>query len=404
MAWCGSQCSKLVCVAGYQACVILSNTCLHASYSTDVRPIKKPSLTALRRGTGGRSSFNGVVATVFGASGFLGRYVCNRLGKTGSQVIVPYRGDHYDVLRLKLVGDLGQVLFLPYHLKDDTSIRKALKYSNVVINLVGRDWETKNFTFTDVHIDGARRLARLAREAGVEKFIHVSSLNADPKPQPLILSKGSQCLISKYWGEQAVREEFPDAVIFKPGVIYGQEDRFLRSYTYLWRRQLRALPLWRKGEETIKQPVYVADVAAAIMSAVKDPDSAGKTYQAVGPKRYQLSELADWFYRIMRRADKQGYFRYDMRWDPSYLLRIKMSERLLPGWPLGALSAEGLEMEHTTDQLLDGVPTLEDLGVILTTMESQVPWELKPYKAGMYYDEELGEFEEPAPPKEALLL
>uniref|UniRef100_A0A7R9EYU0 NADH dehydrogenase [ubiquinone] 1 alpha subcomplex subunit 9, mitochondrial n=1 Tax=Timema bartmani TaxID=61472 RepID=A0A7R9EYU0_9NEOP len=329
---------------GYQACVILSNTCLHASYSTDVRPIKKPSLTALRRGTGGRSSFNGVVATVFGASGFLGRYVCNRLGKTGSQVIVPYRGDHYDVLRLKLVGDLGQVLFLPYHLKDDTSIRKALKYSNVVINLVGREWETKNFTFADVHIDGARRLARLAREAGVEKFIHVSSLNADPNPQPLILSKGSQCLISKYWGEQAVREEFPDAVIFKPGIIYGQEDRFIRSYTYFWRRQLRALPLWKKGEETIKQPVYVADVAAAIMSAVKDPDSAGKTYQAVGLN------------------------------------------------------------EHTTDRLLAGVPTLEDLGVTLTTMESQVPWELKPFKAGLYYDEELGEFEEPAPPKEALLL
>lgn len=114
----------------------------------------------MKRGTGGRSSYNGVVATVFGCSGFLGRYVCNKLGKQGTQMILPYRGDHYEVMRLKVCGDLGQVLFHPYNLKDEKSIREAVKYSNVVINLVGRDWETKNFTFDDVHVEGAARLAR----------------------------------------------------------------------------------------------------------------------------------------------------------------------------------------------------------------------------------------------------
>jgi hypothetical protein len=72
----------------HQACAAASITCLHATYSTDVRPIKNPSLSALKRGTGGRSSFNGIVATVFGSTGFVGRYVCNRLGKLGTQVIV----------------------------------------------------------------------------------------------------------------------------------------------------------------------------------------------------------------------------------------------------------------------------------------------------------------------------
>lgn len=67
-----------------------------------------------------------------------------------AQIIIPYRGDPYDVLRLKLVGDLGQVLFLPYHLCDEEAIRKSIKHSNVVINLVGRDWETRNFTFDQV--------------------------------------------------------------------------------------------------------------------------------------------------------------------------------------------------------------------------------------------------------------
>jgi len=98
------------------------------------------------------------------------------------QLIIPYRGDAYFIRELKLAGDLGQVLFQPYHLQDEESIRKAVKYSNVVINLVGRDWETKNFKFNDVHVEGARRIARISREMGVERLIHVSALNVDPLP------------------------------------------------------------------------------------------------------------------------------------------------------------------------------------------------------------------------------
>lgn len=114
----------------------------------------------MKRGTGGRSSFNGIVATVFGNSGFLGRYVCNKLGKQGTQMILPYRGDDSEVIRLKVCGDLGQVLFHFYNLEDPASIREAVKHSNVVINLIGRDFETKNFRFKDVHTNGAARIAR----------------------------------------------------------------------------------------------------------------------------------------------------------------------------------------------------------------------------------------------------
>lgn len=192
------------------------------NYSTDV------NLSALKRGTGGRSSFNGIVATVFGATGFTGRYVCNRLGKIGTQLIIPYRADHYEAIRLRLCGDLGQVLFQPYNLRDEEAIAKAVRYSNVVINLVGRDWETKNFKYDDVHVTGARNIARIAKEAGVKKFIHVSALNAAEHPEPHVLPQGSKFLRSKWLGEQAVREEFPEAIIFRPSDVYGQEDRFLR--------------------------------------------------------------------------------------------------------------------------------------------------------------------------------
>ena len=88
-------------------------------------------------------------------------------------------------------------------------------------------------------------------------------------------------LKAKYEGENAVREIFPDAVIIRPGVIYGSEDRFLKVYSHIWRRQLRYMPLWKKGEATIKQPVYVSDVAAGIVAAAKDPCTNGNIYQVI---------------------------------------------------------------------------------------------------------------------------
>lgn len=123
-----------------------------AAYSTEININTRAA--GFRRGTGGRSSFNGITATVFGANGHLGTMVCNKLGNTGTQLVIPYRGDFYDVQHLKLVGDLGQVYFTPYNLKDEDSIRKALRHSNMVINVIGRDWETRNFTFDDIYVKG----------------------------------------------------------------------------------------------------------------------------------------------------------------------------------------------------------------------------------------------------------
>lgn len=140
--------------------------CVKAHYSSgDAQPraLKTTNLASLKRGTGGRSSFNGMVVSIFGCTGFVGRYVANKFGKIGSQLIFPYRADHYEALRLRLVGDLGQTMFHFYDIRDMKSIKTAVKYSNVVVNLVGRDWETKNFKFDDVHVQGARMIARFER-------------------------------------------------------------------------------------------------------------------------------------------------------------------------------------------------------------------------------------------------
>ncbi|KAF7278161.1 NADH:ubiquinone oxidoreductase subunit 39 isoform X2 [Rhynchophorus ferrugineus] len=359
------------------------------------------NLSSYKRGTGGRSSFNGIVATVFGSTGFIGRHVCNRLGKIGTQLILPYRGDNYEPMRLKLCGDLGQVLFHQYDLRDEESIRKAIKYSNVVINLVGRDWETRNFTFNDVHVEGARRLARLSKEAGVERFIHLSALNASETPESIFIPGGSAFLRSKALGDIAVLEEFPEATIIKPSDVYGQEDRFIRYYAHPWRNQFNYMPLWNKGEKTEKQPISVKDIASGIVAAIRDPDSAGKIYQAVGPKRYLLSEIVDYLYRIMRRTD--GRRLIDLKWDYLFQLRVTLNEKFSINWPLGNLHWEKIEREHLSDVVRSDVLTLEDLGVILTTMEEQIPWELKPFTDGIYHGHDVDDPKPPAEPPKVVI-
>jgi NADH dehydrogenase (ubiquinone) 1 alpha subcomplex subunit 9 len=327
----------------------------------------------------------------------LGKAVCNKLGKVGTQLIIPYRGEYYDVHPLKLCGDLGQVLFSPYFLKDEESLRKAMRHSNLVINLIGREWETKNFSYEEIYVTGPQTIARIAKECGVEKLIHVSALNATEDPEPLILKEGSKFLSAKWKGELAVREEFPEAVIFRPSDIYGQEDRFLTHYASFWRRQMRMMPLWKKGEQTFKQPVFVSDVAQGILNASRDVDTNGQTYQAIGPKRYQLGELVDYFFRVMRKDKNWGYIRYDMRYDPLFNLKVYMTGKF-PGNPIASLCWDKIERDHTSDRFDRALPTLEDLGVTLTNLEDQVSWELKPYRAYNYYDADLGEFEKPAPP------
>ena len=140
----------------------------------------------------------------------------------------------------------------------------------------------RNFTFDEVHVEGARRLARICKEAGVQRLVHVSALNATPNPEPKILGSGSKFLRSKYYGEQAVREEFPEAIIFRPSDIYGEGDKYICYFTFWWRRQFRKIPLWNKGKGVYKMPVYVSDVAQGITNSIFDNSSPGKTYDAVG--------------------------------------------------------------------------------------------------------------------------
>lgn len=356
--------------------------------------ISGTQLQSLKRGTGGRSSFSGVVCTVFGASGCLGRFLVNKLGKIGTQLVLPSRTNLYYMQRLKLCGDLGQVLFTPFNLKDELSIAKAVKYSNVVINLIGKDTETSNFSFSEVHVKGAERIARIARESGVQKLIHFSALNATENPKPIIKFGGSKFYATKWFGEQAVREAFPGAIIFRPSDMYSHGDHFLSYYVSHLRRNLTYMPVWKRGTGIAKQPVYTGDVAEGVVNAIFEDGNEGETYQAVGPRRYELGELIDYMFRVMRR--EVGYVRYDMRFDPFFLLRVQLLEMV--GFKYPRLSWERLEREHTSDVVYYEYPTLEDLKVSLTCIEERFPFELKYYREAAYYDPDIAQFEKVRPP------
>jgi NADH dehydrogenase (ubiquinone) 1 alpha subcomplex subunit 9 len=103
-----------------------------------------------------------------------------------------------------------------------------MKYSDIVINATGREYETRNFKFHDINVKGPANLARMAREMGVKRFVHISSINAKENPQTLFLPGGSEWLKTKWQGEMAVLEEFPDATIFRPVEMYGSPDHLVQ--------------------------------------------------------------------------------------------------------------------------------------------------------------------------------
>lgn len=312
----------------------------------------------------------GNVATVFNGTGFLAQAVISRLGKKGSQVVIAYRGSRYNDEKLRVCGGLGQIFFSKYHLKDEESLYEAMRYSNIVVNAIGRLNETRNFTFEDLYIEGPRRMARIARECGVKKFIHVSHLNANPEPMGEVLKNGSNILRTKYYGELAVKEEFPEAIIIRPSDILGESDDFLNHFTSFSRaRFTRKMPLWDYYDDVEKQPVFLSDVVSGIENAIYDDTANGKIFQAVGPYRYRFYDLILYMRTCAGRGPGEEYDRCvinNLRWD-FYMRGIiwfmnKVSKKPFVSW-------ERIEMDLTSDNVDPKLPTLKDLGVELTPLE-----------------------------------
>jgi NADH dehydrogenase (ubiquinone) 1 alpha subcomplex subunit 9 len=238
-------------------------------------------------GHNGRSSRTGYTATVFGASGFLGRYLTSRLAKNGTITVVPFRDDLKKRF-LKVPGDLGVVNFVEFDFRNLESINEAVRMSDIVFNLAGVDYNTKNFSMADVNIESARRVAKACAENGVPRLVHVSSYNASKDSSSVFYA-------TKALGEEAVLEEYPDATIVRPGPIYGMEDNFLN---YLG-NQFRLFTI-NHMKETM-YPVHVLDVTTALEKIGFDDTTTGGLYELNGPESFSVKEIRQLIQAVTKR-------------------------------------------------------------------------------------------------------
>jgi uncharacterized protein YbjT (DUF2867 family) len=221
--------------------------------------------------------------TIFGGSGFIGRYIVQTLASTGARMRVAVRRP-YLAGCLQPLGDVGQIAPIQANLRDRDSVRRAVDGADAVVNLPGVLYESGGQTFRTVHVNGAKTVAQTARELGARELVHISALSAG-------LDSPSVYARTKAEGENVVFEAFPKAVILRPSIVFGPEDQFLNRFASL-AAVSPVLPLIGGGR-TRFQPVYVGDVAQAVQAALDGRAEHGAVYELGGPEILTLREIFD---------------------------------------------------------------------------------------------------------------
>ena len=292
--------------------------------------------------------------TVFGGSGFLGRQIVERLAAEGASVRVAVRHPERAAFLERLGGD-GRIELVAADVWDEKTVADAVKQSASVINTVGHYVEKGTATFDAVHGQGALHVARQARQAGVERLIHISGLGSDPaSDSPYIRARGI--------GEDLVRKAFEGVTIFRPGVIFGPNDAFFNTLADM-ARKTPMLPLFGLGATNL-QPVHVGDVAEACVRALADPSTQGKLYELGGPRVYTYKAL-------LRLVVEQAGKRRILVPVPFFIWDILAA--LMAVLPNPPLTRDQVKLMKG-DNVVDGKAlTLQDLGIVAASVEEVLP-------------------------------
>ena len=218
------------------------------------------------------------LVTIFGGSGFVGRYIARRLAKEGWRIRVAVRNPN-EAMFVRPYGSVGQVEPVFCNVRDDASVASVLNGADAVVNCVGVLTEAGKNTFTAVQADGAERIARMAAAAGVARMVHISAIGADAASE-------SEYSRTKAAGEVGVLAHMPNAMILRPSVIFGNEDEFFNRFAAM-AGMGPILPI--VGADSRFQPVYVDDVAAAAVMGVEG--KAVGVYELGGPDVQTMREL-----------------------------------------------------------------------------------------------------------------
>ena len=236
----------------------------------------------------------GALVTIFGGSGFVGRHTVRELARNGYRIRAAVRRPDLTG-HLQPMGAVGQIHAVQANVRYPDSIRATLEGAEIAINLVAVLVSTGRQTFDALHVNGARAVAKAAKEAGVKRFIHVSAIGADQ-------NSSSNYARTKALGEQAVLEEFPEAIILRPSIVFGPEDEFFNRFAAM-AQSSPFLPLIAGGR-TKFQPIYVGDLAEAICNTAGGTGNPGTIYELGGPEtlsfRQLLEQVKEWSGRKAR--------------------------------------------------------------------------------------------------------
>lgn len=310
------------------------------------------------------------LVTIFGGSGFVGRYIARRLAKEGWRIRIAVRNPEQAGF-VRPFGVVGQVEPVFCNIRDDASVATVVNGADAVINCVGVLDESGKNTFEAVQADGAARIARIAADHGITKMIHVSAIGASASSQ-------SEYARTKAAGEMAVLTYMPDAVILRPSIVFGPEDEFFNRFASMSRFG-PILPVI--GGETRFQPVYVDDVAAAATHALQS-DAAG-IYELGGPDVHTFRELMQQMLTVVRRRRLVVNV-------PFWIAKIMaFGFRVLRIVSLGLIAPPVTKDQiinlGTDNVVADDAQTLFDLGVKPTALEAILPdylWRFRP--SGQY--------------------
>jgi uncharacterized protein YbjT (DUF2867 family) len=230
------------------------------------------------------------LVVVFGGSGFIGKQVVRALAKRGYRVRIAMRRPHLGH-ELRVMGDVGQIQLVQANVRFAQSIDAALEDADAVVNLVAVMHESGKQNFETLHVEAAQAIAAAAAKRGIKRIAHISALGAGPK--------GARYARTKYRGERAVLEAAPTATILRPSIVFGPEDKFFNRFAGMAQTfsalppPLNALPLIGGGK-TKFQPVFVGDVADAVVAALGKPEAQGRVYELGGPNIYTFKQLLDY--------------------------------------------------------------------------------------------------------------
>jgi len=298
------------------------------------------------------------LVTVFGGSGFVGRYVVRSLAKDGWRIRVAVRRPHL-AGDLRVMGDVGQVEIVQANVRNAASVASALRDAEAVVDLVGVLFSKGPQTFQALHLDAARTIADEAAKAGVKKLVHISAIGADP-------NSGSAYARTKAEGEAAVRAAFPKAVVIRPSIVFGTEDNFFNKFAGMAAIS-PALPLIGGGK-TRFQPVFAGDVGAAVAAVLKLAAPA-PLYEIGGPSAYSFKALME----LVCKETMKSPALLPIPFGIASLIGLAgdIQAAILPIAP--PLTRDQVEMLKTDNVAESGAPGLKALGVRPTALEAVLP-------------------------------